>query len=131
MTQSATATIVRWELGLLDEIGYGLDLSACAATGTTDDLVYVSPKSGRAVSRSAGAPYHDRLLALPGFLTGNGGGADPAGIVAGLRLTGGFLDRHVFAAHNRRPPPARDRFVARFVARFNRTTTTSSDIRSI
>ncbi len=117
------AVYVRWELGLLDELGYGLDLSACAATGATDDLVYVSPKSGRAVSRAAGEPYRDRLLALPGFLIGRGG-AEPADIVAGFRLTGGFLDRHVFAPHERRLPPARERFVERFA----RTTTTSGAI---
>jgi len=57
-----------WELGLLAEIGYGLDLSCCAATGSTEDLIYVSPKSGRAVSRTAGEPYKDRLLPLPRFL---------------------------------------------------------------
>ena len=62
------ALVVRWELALLEELGFGLDLAACAATGGTTDLVYVSPKSGRAVSASAGEPYKDRLLALPAFL---------------------------------------------------------------
>ena len=58
----------RWECGLLAALGFGLDLARCAATGATDDLAYVSPRSGRAVSRAAGVPYHDKLLPLPGFL---------------------------------------------------------------
>lgn len=89
------ALLVRWELGLLDELGFGLDLSACAATGQEADLIYVSPKSGRAVSREAGLPYHQRLFLLPAFLRGeeHGGAAD---VMEGLRLTGYFLERHVF-----------------------------------
>ena len=65
--------MVRFELALLDELGFGLDLEQCAATGVRDDLIYVSPKSGRAVSRSAGTPWADKMLALPDFLTGNKG----------------------------------------------------------
>ena len=61
-------TVVRWELALLAELGFGLDLSACAATGTTEGLAYVSPRSGRAVSQEAGAPYTEKLLPLPPFL---------------------------------------------------------------
>ncbi len=118
------AVYVRWELGLLRELGFGLDLGRCAATGTTEDLVYVSPKSGRAVSRAAGAPYHHRMLPLPGFLIG-GGQADAGDVAAGLRLTGAFLDRHLFAPHQRRLPAARERFVERFA----RTTTRASGIR--
>jgi DNA repair protein RecO (recombination protein O) len=110
---------VRWELGLLAELGYGLDLGRCAATGASDDLLYVSPRTGRAVSRAAGAPYRDKLLALPAFL----GGAmenreatdDESEIAAGLALTGHFLAAQVFAPFNRPPPPARDRLVARLV----------------
>jgi len=117
------AAYVRWELGLLDVLGFGLDLGACAATGRNDDLAYVSPKTGRAVSLAAGAPYRDRLLPLPGFLIGRGG-ADAAAVRDGLRLTGWFLDRHVFAPHNRRMPPARERFVERF----SRIDTTSGGI---
>src|SRR5581483_6801304 len=64
------ALVVRWELALLDELGFGLDLASCAATGRTSDLIYVSPRSGRAVSAEAGEPYKDRLLALPPFLLG-------------------------------------------------------------
>jgi DNA repair protein RecO (recombination protein O) len=107
------AIYARWELGLLDELGFGLDLSCCASTGVTEDLVYVSPKSGRAVSREAGAPYRDKLLPLPGFLTGSGE-TDGASTLAALRLTGHFLKRHVFEPHNQTTPPARDRFVDRF-----------------
>lgn len=76
-----------WELGLLAELGFGLDLSRCAVTGGMQELIWVSPKSGRAVCRSAGAPYADKLLSLPGFLRGVDGGT-PA---EGLRLTGHFL----------------------------------------
>src|SRR4029077_532732 len=82
---------VRWEAGLLDELGFGLDLSACAATGARDDLKYVSPRSGRAVSAAAAKPYEDRLLALPAFLLGSQGAtASLQDIDAGLRLTGHF-----------------------------------------
>ena len=117
------AVYVRWELGLLGELGFGLDLGSCAATGATEDLVYVSPKSGRAVSRAAGEPYRTRLLPLPGFLIG-ADDAGPAAVAAGLRLTGAFLDRHLFAPHERRLPAARERFVERFT----RTTAISGGI---
>lgn len=88
------ARYVRWELDLLTSLGFGLDLSRCAATGDIEDLAYVSPKSGRAVSRAAGQGYRDRLLPLPPFLIA---GATPGrdDLLAGLRLTGFFLDRHV------------------------------------
>lgn len=114
------AVYVRWEIGLLADLGYGLDLETCAATGTNDDLAYVSPRSGRAVSLAAGAPYRDKLLTLPRFLVGNPGsrgGGDPDDLFAGLALSGFFLERHVFATHGRQPPPARTRFVERFVER--------------
>src|SRR6185312_17487908 len=64
------ALYVRFEVGLLEALGFGLDLSRCAATGVVDNLVYVSPRTGRAVSRAAGEPYKDRLFVLPGFLLG-------------------------------------------------------------
>jgi DNA repair protein RecO (recombination protein O) len=108
------AIYIRWELGLLDELGFGLDLSACAATGHTDDLVFVSPRTGRAVSREAGAPYEDKLLRLPGFLTPEakaGISASDRDIHDGLRLTGYFLTWHVFDSLNRPPPAARDRLM--------------------
>lgn len=91
-----SAAYVRWEVGVLAEIGFSLDLSRCAATGTRDDLRWVSPRTGRAVSRAGGAGYADRLLALPGFLIGDGA-PTPEAVGAGLRLTGHFLRRHDLA----------------------------------
>ena len=100
------ALLVRWELGLLDELGFGLDLSRCAVTGAADDLVYVSPRSGIAVSGAAGLAYKDRLLVLPGFL-GQGGTATVAAVIDGLKLTGFFLDRHVFEPRGLSAPEQR------------------------
>ena len=90
------AILIRWELGLLEDLGFGLDLSACALTGDTQGLAYVSPRSGRAVTAEAAGRYTERLVRLPGFLTGSGA-ADPQDILDGLRLTGFFLDKRVFA----------------------------------
>ncbi len=101
--------LVRWELGLLTELGFGLDLGHCAASGVADELVYVSPKSGRAVSREAGQAYKEKLLALPEFLLGNGAVADGQAVCDGLALTGYFLDRHIFQPQGKRLPPARQR----------------------
>ncbi|MDA1099307.1 MAG: DNA repair protein RecO [Proteobacteria bacterium] len=108
------AIYVRFELGLLAELGFGLDLSQCAATGRTDDLAYVSPRSARAVSRSAAAPYKDRLLPLPRFLL-PGATEKPtnAEVLDGLRLTGYFLQSQVFAPHHRPTPAARSRLLER------------------
>jgi DNA repair protein RecO (recombination protein O) len=106
------APYVTWECALLTALGYGLDLTSCAATGVNDDLAYVSPRSGRAVSRSAGAPYHDKLLALPGFLWREAP-AEGADIVAGLMLTGHFLHHHLLAPHGRNLPEARARLAER------------------
>jgi DNA repair protein RecO (recombination protein O) len=103
---------VRFELDLLAELGFGLDLSVCAVTGATTDLVYVSPRSGRAVSRAGAGAYADRLLPLPGFLLGQGT-ADPDQIRTGLRLTGAFLRRHLFDASERPMPSARERLARR------------------
>lgn len=89
------ALLVRWELGLLDELGFGLDLSKCAATGARDNLVYVSPRSGKAVSVEAGEPFRDRLFRLPSFLR-EGGAATPRDVIEGLRLSAYFLQRHLF-----------------------------------
>ncbi|CAH1661323.1 DNA repair protein RecO [Hyphomicrobiales bacterium] len=110
----APALLVRFELEMLAELGFGLDLGACAATGATSELVYVSPKSGRAVSAAAGAPYHERLLALPGFLREERSRDHPtnAEVVAGFTLTAYFLRRHVFAPRGIAWPDARDLFVA-------------------
>ena len=104
---------VRWELGLLGELGFGLDLSRCTATGAKDSLAFVSPRSGRAVSLTAGEPYRKKLLGLPKFLSGQGDG-DEADLMLGLELTGFFLERHVFGAHGEHAPAARSRFLERF-----------------
>lgn len=101
------AVFVRFEAGLLQDLGFGLDLSRCAATGATDDLVYVSPRTGRAVSRDAGAPYRDRLLALPPFLLSSQVSLGPGDVGLGLDLTGHFLEQFVFGPFNRPLPPAR------------------------
>ena len=102
--------LARFELAVLDELGYGLDLSQCAVTGVTDDLTHVSPKSGRAVSRAAAEPYRDRLLALPSFLTSRGN-AGPSDIAAALRLSGHFLEVHVWGARQIEHPSTRDALV--------------------
>lgn len=99
--------LVRFELALLDELGFGLDLQSCAVTGDTDDLTHVSPRSGRAVSRVAAAPYRDKLLPLPSFLTARGN-ASPEDLRNAFRLTGHFLDRHVWAVRRMEPPAIRD-----------------------
>jgi DNA repair protein RecO (recombination protein O) len=104
------AAYVAWELGLLRLLGFGLELTRCAATGINDTLSYVSPRTGRAISQSAAEPWRDRLLKLPGFLIGRPG-ADPADIVDGLTLTGHFLERVAFAATHSPLPAARIRFV--------------------
>ena len=101
------AVYVRFEAGLLQNLGFGLDLSRCAATGSTDDLIYVSPRTGRAVSRDAGAPYRDRLLKLPPFLLGAQAGLSQGDVDLGLVLTGHFLEQFVFSPLNRPLPPAR------------------------
>lgn len=100
------AAYIYWELGLLRELGFGLDLSKCVATGTVDNLVYVSPKSGCAVSESAGAVYKEKLLQLPGFLKGTGSMEDED-IFQGLKLTGHFLLNRVFAQANTNLPEPR------------------------
>jgi DNA repair protein RecO (recombination protein O) len=107
------AVLVRFELGLLQDLGFGLDLSKCAATGSTDDLVWVSPRTGRAVSAAAGEPYQDRLLALPTFLLSAQGRLAPGDIGAGLALTARFLQDFVFSPLNRPLPQARARLVER------------------
>jgi DNA repair protein RecO (recombination protein O) len=105
---------VRFEQAMLAELGFGLDLTACAATGARENLAWVSPKSGRAVGRAAGAPYADRLLALPAFLVEGQGTAPPAPseIDAGFRLTGFFLMRDVLAPRGASLPDARRAFLA-------------------
>ena len=103
---------VAWELSLLAELGFGLDLSACAATGATEDLIYVSPKSGRAVSAKAGEVYRKRLLPLPAFLLENTA-FNSKSLSEGLRLTGYFLERYVLSPHGKLLPDARGRIAPR------------------
>ena len=106
--------VVRFELQILTELGFGLDLESCAATGATADLAYVSPKSGRAVSRGGGEGWQDRLLRLPGFLGVEGGGGRPSAgaLTDGFALTGFFLARHVLEPRGLALSDARSHFVA-------------------
>jgi DNA repair protein RecO (recombination protein O) len=110
------ALYVRWELALLEELGFGLDLTECAATGTNDQLIYVSPKSGRAVSESAGEDYKDKLLKLPAFLTkSRQAGVTAEDVKNGLALTGYFLRSRVYAPRDSEVPDARTRLQAMLV----------------
>lgn len=109
------ADLARFELALLDDLGFGLDLTSCAATGTRDDLTHVSPKSGRAVSRAAAAPYLDRLLPLPSFLTARGN-ASPHDIEDALRLTAHFLQIQVWGPRRLTVPAIRDTIVQQLSA---------------
>ena len=107
---------LQWELALLEDMGYGLDLSACAVTGVTEGLTYVSPKSGRAVSAKGAGDWADKLLPLPDVLRGEGDASD-ADIAQGFEVTGYFLGTHLAADLGNKPlPDAR----ARFVDAFNR-----------
>lgn len=109
--------LVRWEMGLLNELGFGLDLEACAATGETSELVYVSPKTGRAVSRKAGEPYKDKVLPLPAFLLSTNNETSlpkEQDIAAGFRLTGYFLEKHIWGPRDLKPPVARARLQIMF-----------------
>ncbi|CAN7336596.1 DNA repair protein RecO [Phenylobacterium sp. LjRoot164] len=101
------AVFVRFEAGLLQDLGFGMDLSKCAATGEVDDLIYVSPRTGRAVSRKAGEPYKDRLLPLPPFMLSAQTGLAAGDVRAGLDLTAHFLELFVFGPINKPLPPAR------------------------
>lgn len=107
------ALYARWELSLLDELGFGLDLTECAATGSREDLIFVSPRSGRAVSAGAGEPYKDRLLALPPFLSSaHSGGAVTAQMLKdAFALTGHFLERRVLAPTDQSVPEVRSRMI--------------------
>ncbi len=114
-----------WEIDLLRHLGFGLDLSACAVTGKTDDLAYVSPKTGRAVSRSAAAPWADKLLPLPLFLcqfyandnipTADNDNIPLSDILSGLRLSGFFLSRHVLEIKRKSPPLSRQRLIEKVI----------------
>lgn len=101
------AIFVRFEAGLLEDLGFGLDLSRCAVSGSMDDLIWVSPRTGRAVSSDAGAPYVDKLLKLPPFMLGAQAGLQDGDVRIGLDLTGHFLEQFVFHPQNRPLPEAR------------------------
>ncbi|HUO54901.1 MAG TPA: DNA repair protein RecO [Rhodoblastus sp.] len=114
-TPFAPALFVHFELALLAELGFGLDFERCAATGARDELVYVSPKSARAVSREAGAPWAEKLLPLPAFiLAAPGAAVETAALRDGFRLTEFFLTRDVFAPRGLKPPASRAAFLASF-----------------
>jgi DNA repair protein RecO (recombination protein O) len=110
------ALLVRWEIGLLEELGFGLDLKRCAATGTSEDLYFVSPRTGRAVSRASGLPYADKLFLLPAFLRGESG-LDAKDVVAGFALTGHFLQRHIFEPRAIEMPHQREWLTGALAAR--------------
>lgn len=107
---------VHFELGLLAELGYGLDLTACAVTGVIDGLSHVSPKTGRAVCAEVAAPYKEKLLPLPKFLVDRAHIPDCEELLIGFRLTGFFLNNHVLGPADRHLPQARDRMLDRLVA---------------
>ncbi len=110
--QAAPALLVRLEAAFLSELGFGIDLTACAATGSREELVYVSPRSARAVSRVAGDPYRERLLALPRFLRGEEADAVPLDdVFAGFALTGFFLARNVFTPRGLSLPEGREAYL--------------------
>ena len=115
---------LRWELALLRELGFGLDLSQCAATGSREDLIHVSPRTGRAVSRAGAGKWADRLLPLPACLLGQdtADAADVADILAGLATTGHFLNARLAPALGNTPlPAARQRLIERLAGRYSLT----------
>ena len=106
-----TSAYLRWELRLLEDLGFGLDLSCCAVTGAREGLAYVSPKTGRAVTKAGAGDWADRLLPLPDGLTGEAA-MSPSAVAAGLQLTGFFLDRGLRPVLQDKPlPEARARLV--------------------
>jgi len=109
------ALYVRWELGLLAALGFGLDLDECAITGGNDGLTHVSPRTGRAVRGSEAEDYVSRLLRLPGFLISSAAPVTPEDVADGLKLTGYFLEARVFHAMNRAMPLERERLVKRLL----------------
>jgi len=111
--EGVVADYVRFESLILAELGYGLDLAACAVTGVHEGLTHVSPRTGRAVSAGAAAPYLDKLLPLPAFLRDADSLGEPASWAAGLKLTGHFLERDAFGARHRPLPEARFRLAER------------------
>ncbi len=119
---------IMWELALLKELGFSLDLTRCAGGGDDFDLAYVSPKTGRAVSREKAEPYKDKLLPLPDFLKSGSNFTTIDDVVLGIQLTGFFLEHWVFAHHNRGLPEARRRLGLRFVEVFDKTKDLDKDL---
>jgi DNA repair protein RecO (recombination protein O) len=109
--------VARFELSFLAELGFGLDLSSCAATGATDELIYVSPRSGRAVSRAGGEAYREKLMRLPEFLRTEVAPASTAELADAFALTGFFLERYAFAPRGLPLPDPRARFVSAVLVR--------------
>lgn len=107
-------SLAKFELAVLEELGFGLDLETCAATGVTEDLTHVSPRTGRAVSRAAAAPYLDKLLKLPSFLHSRGN-ASPGDIEDAFRLSAHFFDKHVWTPRHLAVPSVRDLLISRLV----------------
>jgi DNA repair protein RecO (recombination protein O) len=105
---------IMWEIAFLKELGFGLDFSKCVAGGDSEKLLYMSPKSGRAVSEEKGELYKDKLLGLPDFLKPNGSNTNDIEIYKGILLTGYFLENWVFAHHSKGVPEERLRFASRF-----------------
>lgn len=123
--ERAARLLIRFELALLEELGFGLDLAACAMTGKRQDLIYVSPKSGRAVSRATGAPYHGKLLPLPAFLQPAPTALEaparaseppaPAALADGFALSLYFLNRNVYQPRGLSPPEIRAALIAKIL----------------
>lgn len=111
---------VRFELTVLDELGFGLDLDTCAATGTKSELIYISPKSGRAVSAQAGEPWKDKLFSYPEFLqTEKRIAATEVSLVPALEMTNFFFDRHIYTPRGVEPPISRESFIQTLVRKMN------------
>ncbi len=119
---------IMWEIALLKELGFALDLTSCAGGGDSKALAYISPKTGRAVSQNAGKPYKDKLLPLPEFLKPNGVASNYKDILTGLQMTKFFFEHWVFAHHNRGLPECRARLGLRFVQHFAKTEDANIDI---
>lgn len=114
---TCAARMLRFEIAILEELGFGLDLDVCALTGETAGLAFVSPRTGRAVTAAAGAPWKDRLLALPAILLGEPTTDARADLQAGFDLTGHFLARHFWEPRNIEPPAPRHAFVVEMLRR--------------
>jgi DNA repair protein RecO (recombination protein O) len=110
-TTNWPALYIRWELGLLSELGFGLDFSKCALTGSLEDLAWVSPKTGRAASRTAGEPFADKLLVLPPFLLGGQNKPVSGDVADGFALTGHFIARELLDPLRKTMPEARARLI--------------------